>query len=480
MRRTWWAIFIPVALLLLVAIPNILSGNNRGRGYSDQVNYHERIIADFSAQWPRPDLSDYPGVMTPLYHLILAGIDHAIAPQIRTLQLIASVFGPLTIIVAGWWASRTGRGLTTLALLLPLAACMYIWDSTIWLLPDNMAWMLVAAIVGMFMLGAPARPPRMHTTLAIAGVLLAVLIATRQSNIWLASLAWMYAFVRDDDDSQTLPAALGDLRTRIGPVVLAVLWTLPAFLVLAWFYRTWGGRFQPPMWDEWYARRWNLSAPAFVLGLIGLVSLFFAGFWWKTLIHLVRTRTGWMVLAFISAGLAAAIGRSDYDMSMGRYGAIWNIADKFPSVGGRSLLMVGLSAMAGPIIAAWAMSLGFRARWIFLTALAAFGTTQLKNPWLYERYVDPLLLVLFAFAGASVVMRENAGTRPTFTSAPAFGTPGSAVEDAVGRMSPAARIAGPIVLALLFAAMGLQTLRTAREAKVLPPGEIGSPPLARR
>lgn len=480
MRKNWWAIAIAVILLLAVAIPNILSGNNRGRGYSDQVNYHERIIALFVQDWPSPDVSDYPGVMTPLYHLMLAAIVHASDAGLRELQLVSSVFGPLTLIVIGCAIARTGRGLLTLVLLLPIAACMYIWDSTIWLLPDNMAWVLVAAIMGMFMLGKQAQASSMYLKLAIAGVLLAILIATRQSNIWLASLAWVFAFTHRDHDDQTLPAAIGDMRSRVVPVVIAIATTLPAFLVLAWFYKTWDGRFQPPMWDAWYARKWNLSAGAFVLALVGLLSMFFAGFWGPMFVRLMRTRALWMVLAFVGAGLVAMIGRSDYDMGMGRYGAIWNIQDKFPSVAGRSLFMVGLSAIAGPIIAAWAMSLGFRARWVFLTTLAAFGATQFKNPWLYERYVDPLLFILFAMASAAIVLREDAKGTSEIPAQPSFGTSGSQMESMAHRVSGPVRFAGPVVLALLLGAMGLLTLRGAKEVKLLPEGDIGNPPSTRR
>jgi hypothetical protein len=480
MRKSWWAIAIAVILLLGVVIPNILSGNNRGRGYSDQVNYHARMIATFAEQWPSPDISDYPGVMTPLYHLMLAGVVHVFDAGVRALQLLASVFGPLTLIVTGCMAARTGRGLLTLTLLLPIAACMYIWDSSIWLLPDNMAWMLVAAILGMFLLAKPSAGTAMYVRLGVAGVLLAILIATRQSNIWLASLAWVYAFTQPDPDDQTLPAALGDAQRRVIPVLIAVLTTLPAFLVLAWFYKTWGGRFQPPMWDAWYARKWNPSAGAFVLALTGLLSLFFAGFWGPMFVRLLRTRTSWMILAFLGAGLVAMIGRSDYDVSMGRYGAIWNIADKFPSVGGRSLFMVGLSAIAGPIIAAWAMSLGFRARWIFVTTLAAFGATQFKNPWLYERYVDPLLLILFAMASAAIVLREDAKRYADIPAQPSFGTLGSRLESTASSVSGPVRFAGPVVLALLLGAMGLLTLRSAKDVKVLPEGDIGDPPAAKR
>jgi hypothetical protein len=480
MRRTWWAIAIAVILLLAVAIPNILSGNSRGRGYSDQVNYHARMIATFAEQWPSPDVSDYPGVMTPLYHLMLAGVVRAFNVEQQGLQLLASIFGPLTLLVIGAAVSRTGRGLLTLALLLPIAACMYIWDSTIWLLPDNMAWMLAAAIMGMFLLRKQPSDRAMYTRLAIAGLLLASLIATRQSNIWLASLAWVFAFTARDHDDQTLPAALGDWKSRVVPALIAIATTIPAFLVLAWFYKTWGGRFQPPMWDAWYARKWNLSAGAFVLALIGLLSVFFAGFWGPMFVRLMRTRLPWMVLAFVGTAFIALIGRSDYDVSMGRYGAIWNIADKFPSVGGRSLFMVGLSAIAGPIIAAWAMSLGFRARWVFLTTLAAFGATQFKNPWLYERYVDPLLFILFAMASAAIVLREDAKGGADLPAQSSFGTSGSQLESMVQRVSGPVRIAGPVVLALLLGAMGLMTLRGAKEVKVLPVGDIGDPPSVKR
>ncbi len=495
-RRRLLALLVPVAVLLAAAIPNILSGNHRGRGYSDQVSYHQRVIETFAAQWPRPDISDYAGVMTPLYHLVLAAVSPAVSGDVKSLQLIGAIFGPLTLVVLGMGVlalvgvrSRASAGLGSLVgclLVLPLACCMYIWDSTIWLLPDNMAWALVAGILAMCF-----GPPReagyaggRSARLAAAGAMLLVLIGTRQSNIWLAAVIWTWALVMDESAEETMVGVLGDLKPRAARVLVGVLATLPAFALLGYFYMTWGGRFQPPMWDEWYARKWNASALPFVLGLVGLFSVFFAGFWGPAGIELLRRRAWVVIGAGVLGAVLAAAAPSDYDMSMGRYGAIWSIADKFPGVAHRSLLLVGLGGVGGAALACWCAALDFRGRWVLLATLASFGATQLKNPWLYQRYTEPLLLMVFALAAGSVWRREHderrAGASLGDASVLRFGTVGSRLADMTGRIAMPARFAGPVVLALVLGAMGYATMRSAGEVTPLPEGEIGHPPSARR
>lgn len=483
MRRSWWLILVPVALLLAITIPNILSHNQRGRGYSDQVNYHQRIIERFAQQWPTPDLHDYPGVMTPAYHLLQAFAYRYISTDLTTLQLLGSVFGPATLLVVGIGLARRAPGVLACLLLMPLAACMYIWDSTIWLLPDNMAWVLVAGVLTMCVAGKGFTGFCGVRRLVIAGVLMFLLIATRQSNIWLAAVVWAWAFAGQDPPEQTMVGALGDLKRRIPRTMWAVAATIPAFALLGWFFAHWGSRFQPPMWDEWYSRKWNLSALPFVLGLVGLFSVFFGGFLLPTAIDLLRRRALLVVGAAALAALLGAAAPSDYDMSMGRYGAIWSIADKFPAVAHRSLLMIALSACGGVAILCWGAALDFRRRWVFLTAVAAFGATQMKNPWLYQRYAEPLLLMLFALCAAVIWDRMARAAVPSElgdASLPAFGTAGSRVAEMGRRVSVPARYLGPAVLALALGLMGYQTMRSAGDVKVMAEGEIGHPPSSKR
>lgn len=472
------SIILPVAILLAIAVPNILSGNDRGRGYSDQVNYHQRVVETFSRQWPAPDLSDYPGVMTPLYHLLQAFVHRHITDDWRLLQFFGSIWGPITLLVVWvgiWTASGLRIGsLRHAALLLPLTCSMYVWDSTAWLLPDNMAWAIVAAILALCF--GPVRDPGRYRSIAAAGALLLVLIATRQSNIWLAAPIWVWAALRNDPDGQTLAGAFADPAPRIKRGLIAVIATLPAFILLGWFFVTWGGRLQPPMWDEWYARKWNPSAGPFVLSLVGLFSVFFAGVLLPTAIDLLRRRP-LVVLASMLITLAIGVSApSTYDMSQGRYGAIWSLADKFPSISGRALLIVGLAALAGPALVCWATALDFRRRWVFVTALAAFAATQYKNPWLYQRYADPLLLILFALAAASLagpLARVAAERRRVH----AVGCP---LADFCENLARPAAIAGPVILAILLGLMGVQTMRSATTPTILPPGSIGHPPTVRR
>ncbi len=474
---------MPVAALLAIAVPAILWGGDHGRGYSDQVNYHQRVIERFASELPSPGIRDYAGVMTPLYHLgqavvlrVVGGAGAVAADHVTLLRLVGAVFGPLMLGVMWVAVGKWTRPAWTALLLMPLALSPYIVDSTVWILPDNMAWTMVAGILALCFARSSGGPRK----LAIMGALLAVLVATRQSNIWLAAVVWAWAFVGDDRADRSMLAALRGWRSRARPTLAAIAATLPAFALLGYFYVTWGGRLQPPMWDEWYARKWNFSGIPFVLALVGLFSVFYVGFLLPTAWRLIRWRPRALLIWGLLAAAVSAIPRSDYDMSQGRYGAIWSIADRFPCPMGRSLLLIALAGAGGMALVCWAAALGFRRRWILLAALAAFGATQIKNPWLYQRYAEPLLLMLMTLSAAAI---QGTLGRSAWHGGEGRRAEGPGDGEDTGSEVPLAgllRVGGVAALALILAALTVQNLRGGGEVKVMAPGEIGHPPSTRR
>ena len=53
--RPRWPIAAILAVFLALALPPILTGNLRGRGAGDQLNFHEPTIRALAAAWPRFD-----------------------------------------------------------------------------------------------------------------------------------------------------------------------------------------------------------------------------------------------------------------------------------------------------------------------------------------------------------------------------------------------------------------------------------------
>jgi len=187
-------------------------------------------------------------------------------------------------------------------------------------------------------------------------------------------------------------------------MLAVLLMNLPALAVLAAFVRCWHG-FAPPM-QQTYAVVGpnpavlgpNLAVPTLILALVGVFGLFFAGFF-----VLPRRRDVARLnppLKFVLCGAVAGLliglaPRSTYDFAAGRRSGLWNIVLKLPTYFGRAPLIVGLSTLGGAIAVLALGALPRRQRSIFIMTLAAFvlAMTTSANAW--QRYYEPLLLMLF-------------------------------------------------------------------------------------
>lgn len=479
-RRLWS--LIPALLITAVfALGVIFSGTDDGRGAADQINYHQRVIRQFAAQLPAPDFRNYVSATTPLYHVVQAVLYRHITSDLNALRIVGLTITLALLAIMWRFVSAQASPRITMALLLPMACSIYVLDAGAWLLPDNAAWCLVAVILGLG-LGERVRLGQM----LLLGVALAVLVLTRQSHLWTAGVIWATAFLSAGwgrpltPQTQEAQALLANLDRRIPRTLIAIGVTIPSFLIVAWFWRLWGGRLVPPIFVEWYARGTNPSAPVFLLSLSAVYGAFFAGYLLPSFSMLLRRRA-WLLMLGAGIGLLAwLIAPSDYDLDNGRYGGLWSIARKLPMLGDRSLFMLGGAIAGGVLLTCWAAALDFRRRWIFLAALAAFFAAQCANAWLYQRYCEPFFLILFALAAASISGQgldvepagedESGSLRPTTADALAV------IASARSKVIRTLRFFGPVALAGLLMLVALNELRTAQPVVLLPEGQVERPP----
>ncbi len=428
-----------VALMVATAWPVIFAQVQRGRMALDQLHYHERTVRAFIDAWPAPDLTNYWSATTPGYHLAIAGAAKIVGDSRTMLQLIASLFTVALLGVLGWALGSRAPPLTAIALGLPLVFSLYVWPAGVWLLPDNAGWLLV---LGVLLLALRTKFGLGH--LLAAGVVLAALVLVRQIHLWAAAALWMGAWLGaghnpDTDDPGPLDGSFkGELgwlltpsRDRIVRTGLMVAATLPAFLIVAHFARTWGGLTPPLFQGEFQSEEvhtgGNPAAPAFILALIGFISLFYAGYLAAPVGHMWRTRP-WVFFVAAAAGAALAlIPATTYDQGAGRWTGIWNVAAKLPSVGDQSLLILGGSMLGAIAATAWCAALKPRDRWVFIAAWAAFIAAQAASFQIWQRYSEPMVLLMMGIAATRI---ELNGTPP--------------------RLIAIARIAGPSLLAALF------------------------------
>lgn len=448
-----------VVVFLCAALPLILSGTSRGRGAYDQVNFHEPAIRTFIEQWPRPDVSDYLSATTPGYHIALAAIGVLAGDSTRTLQLAGCLMSAGFLLTLGLGCSGDGRRWMALVRCLPVLCSLYVFSAGVWLLPDNAGWWGVLGVV----LIALRRRVDAWTYIG-GGLVLTLLVCFRQIHIWAAAPLWVAAWLgsvscSDDAESESGEGSDGsgrwsgslfsDLPASIRRAGLMLIATLPAFAVLGWFVSEWGGLWGgglvPPTFQNMYHGR-SPAAPAFVLSLLAGFSVFFAGELVGPLARLWREHRAWVLTAAAAGLVVAIIPETCYDTAGGRFSGLWNVVRVVPTIGDRSPVVWVLSACGGVALLCWAWVLPFRDRWVIVSVLVGFTAAQAASPMLWQRYNEPMVLMLLALMSGREP-RRSAGV--------------------LERWSRPWRLVGPVVLALCLAGLTAVTI-----ARAGPPGSV--------
>jgi hypothetical protein len=413
-REGAWAT-AAIAACVVFAAPAwslIGAGFVKGRGAFDQLNYHEQVVRTFAEQLPRPDYSNYLSATTPGYHTLLALLARAGVEERWMLQAAGSAFALALLGLLAWGVGRAPgvriaergweRTALVFALVFPLATSMPVFYSGTWMLPDNAGWLGVLVIWLIAL-----RPGFGMGSVVAGGAALAALVFFRQIHLWplamLLTWAWM-SRVRDPDAEFGAPeearALLADVPGSLGRAALVLAASIPALAVLWWFWRTWGG-LTPPVFLERHVGI-NPVAPAFVLAVFGGCSLFFVPYLTGALGRL-WTRQPWVLVVAVVVGLAFGLAfPTTRSYIEGRYSGLWEVAEKMPAPGGRSLLVVPLAVVGAVLMAAWFTALGRRDRWIMLAAMVAFVAAQCVSHKLWQRYTEPLVVMWLALAAARV------------------------------------------------------------------------------
>lgn len=463
----------------------IASGLLPGRMASDQLRFHEVVVRLFREQWPDLNLRDYRSATTPGFHIFVAACASLLGEGRQVLQHSGSLFSAaLLLLLAAALARRAGQARPLEARLASLRACtlvllfgasLYVWPAGVWLLPDNAGWLFVLAAL-LLALGRAERPPS-HASLwcLAAGVIALALVGVRQIHLWVAApllaAAWVAAPVPEPAALPAHPVAAEFVRltsrprTRVIQALVLGLCLVPAFGLVAWFARLWGG-LTPPLFRAAAAATpgantdlaagyggANFAAPAFVLALVAIYTPFFAA---GLPLRTALTRHRGVLLLGASAGLALAlIAPTTYDKDAGRWTGLWNIARSAPVAGGRtSVLVAALSAAGGACVALWALALPRRIAWVLFAALVGFMAAQTASHQLWQRYCEPIVLLLLILGAARTEFSWPAGPGPG--AEPALAPPRRTLAHAVRVWA----WLGPLLLALGFAALTVNALRT--------------------
>ena len=369
------------ALLLLPALYLILTGNNNGRAAFDATAYHLRFIRDLTAQFPNFDLSNPLTATTPGYHILLATVAQVGGSSLVALRLTSALIGCAFVGLAAFTLARRTRPSTALFLGLPLVASIYVVGSAAWTVPDNLAWLCVTAILALAL-----HPASRRWHLALACAVLVALVLARQIHIWAAAMVWIAAFANARARGRSFAAA----------VLAATPWfvaTIPAFGTLWLFMRHWGGLTPPRFQNE--LQGLNLATPAFILLQVAILCAGFLPWVIGPVRRAWQTQRGMLILAGICGVLLAALPVTTASFEAGRFSGWWALVERAPVLAGRtSLLMLVASPLGAISMCALLLGLPARERTILGVSLLAFTAALTSNYYCWQRYHEPLLLVV--------------------------------------------------------------------------------------
>lgn len=430
--RAWLAGWILAAIFMAAAVPTILWGPTPQRINTDQNDYHLKAILEFAHQWPRPDFSDYKSATTPGYHLVMAAASAVVGESEKPLRLAGMVFTAELLVLLGWACARaSGSLLMGLACAAPFLASPYVFASGAWLLPDNAAWLGVLGVVLLCM------SPRLDAWSFVgAAVVLALLVFTRQIHLWALAPMLAAAWVGQAKPGTSSPGLLSadEIRLltstpglRVRRALVALVAGAPAIWMLVGFVRLWGGLVPPQFQTVLHGG--NPAAPAFVLSLLAIYAAFLGAWFWPGAMALLRDRAWVPALAGLGGVAVALVPATTFDIGAGRWSGLWQVVDRAPVIAGHTSVVLLILAPAGAIAAVvMASMLPTRTRWVFLACLAGFVAAQSANHECWQRYIEPLLLMLVALVAAH--------------TSPIHGAPGRRL-----------RLAGPAALALILAGL---------------------------
>lgn len=394
-----------IALLsLTISAGLILSGRIPGRVAFDATVYHEPAARYFAQDWPHFDLYDYLSATTPGYHLLMAAVIRYVSNDLIALRLTGAA---ITAVLAGLIAFACARRAPgTLALLLAAAFMLspYVVQSGAWMLPDNLGWLGVAAILVLLFTERVSAP-----RLVGAGAVLALLVFVRQSHVWTAGVILAAAWMIPSPPGGVIRSLVFRWPARLRWTALAAVCVLPSLGVLWWFWRLWHGLTPPRFATQHQDVNW--ATPAFVLSILGVISGAFLPWLWPAAVDSWRRARGWLILALFTGFALARIPDTTFSIEHGRSSGLWNIVRALPVEGNSSVLIMALSVFGALSLVVWVRALPQRQGVVFLAALVAFTAAQTANHHCWQRYVEPLVLMLTCLAGASLIQHRGAWGR---------------------------------------------------------------------
>ncbi|MFN9993657.1 MAG: hypothetical protein ACK54H_09945 [Phycisphaerales bacterium] len=402
-RHRWIAAAVAIAPLCALWIIIFFTHRIPWRVHYDQSLYHEPAIRAFMHQWPDIDLYDYLSATTPGYHLILAAFAGAFGDSANVMRIASGIIALLLVGLFGAAMSSRVKPIVAGFLAWPLACSMYVVQSGVYLLPDNLGWLGVCAMIVMALRTNPG-----ILCISFMGLWLIFVVMARQLHAWTFGLVLVAAWLSDTDSRERYigPALLRNFAGKFSKLVVAILAVSPAMLLLYGFVRMWDGPV-PPRFATQYSGGFNAASTAFLLSLIAVIGIFQLPTFAPTLATMWRTSRRSVWISAISGFIAAAITPTMYDYPSGRRSGLWNIAAKLPNIGHSSVLILVLSTVGAIVFLALLKPLRARDRIVMCATFGGFCIATAAGVELWQRYTEPFVLMFITLLVGMNIERER-------------------------------------------------------------------------
>jgi hypothetical protein len=366
-------------------------------------------------------MHDYLSATTPGYHLVSAFFARLVGTSYTALASLGSLWSlALVGTLAAACAHRSANVITGVLCALLVFASTYVHWAGAAVLPDNAAWFLVLVqiLLAIRILAStePAvhTPPLSHPRFALHALLFGAAffacVLVRQAHAWTAGLliaaAWLAPGSHASHTSH-LASFFFPSKERIARVAMALWALVPGIAALALFVRLWDGlvpqrfavQYPPkPLHDMLLS-----PAPIFVLAVFGMFAPFTIGLAWAGLQTWWRAHRALLLTLCTLVLLYSLFPITTFDFDAGRRTGLWNIARKLPSIGHISPFMVLLALAGFVVLLGLLKQTSYRHRWVLSLSLLGFSLSFAASNELWQRYAEPLVLIIIALCCACII-----------------------------------------------------------------------------
>lgn len=357
----------------------------------DERIYHYPTILRFGHELPFPDLAHYKAAQTPFFHVLMAYVGKLTGYELWRLRLVEVLISYLlALAVFALLHRRVGLDRAqSLILTLLFVLSPYVFGSSFRLITDNLA--LLFSVLAIERFERFRETNRLGPFLVGCGCV-ALAMLTRQSTAFLLGVGALYALRPGLRWDVRLPALAGLGLAAVPVGLLFLTWHGlvppggdPSSCALCPAGRAGPGATQGGL---------EVQTPELALATIGLYGavLFGPSVLSRSLADprgVLRAARGPLLGALAGALLLVAFPATSNIHSAG---LVWNVAKRFSTIDGSSLVFWLLVPLAGAVV--WARLRAAPRRWLVAVLLFCFLVAALAIRYPWQKYVDPFALLV--------------------------------------------------------------------------------------